>query len=258
MAEGTHPVKKRKVLDENSSFKKEWEVFFFVERNGKALCFIRHKTAAVMKVCNVKHYFTLVHPKQEEGRVWIISLAEVAAESNTWANYSVAHLVATNLKLFIDGEFFKVCMMASVVKSSEFEAISLSARTLTCHVEEMVDNVQRTLKDMCQSARFFFSIALDESTDIKDMVQLVIFFLGGRDDFITFEDLIRFIPLSSATTGADMCKAVTDWLKEAYLDLSRMCGIMTDGAPAMVRDKKGFAALLVKYLRVWSGVQPTM
>ncbi|XP_014768459.1 uncharacterized protein LOC106867905 [Octopus bimaculoides] len=236
MAEGTQPTKKRKLLDKNHSFKKEWEAVFIVERKGKALCVICHETAAIMKVCNVKHHFTLVHPKQavlpdnkkkaEFGHLSaqlekqctfmkrIVSSAVAAAESNTQASYCVAHLVAINLKPFT--EFFKVCIMASVVKLREFEAISLSARTLTRHIEETADNVQGTLKDTCQSARFF-SIALDESTDIKGMAQFAIFFLGGRDDFINFEDFIRFILLSGATIGADVCKAVTDWQKEVNL-----------------------------------------
>jgi len=268
-------MKKRKLLDENRSFKKEWEAFFFVERKGKALCIICHETVAVMKVCNVKRHFTSVHPKQaalpddkkkaEFGRLSAqlekqsafmkrsVSSTQAAAQSNTRASYRVAHLVATNLKPFTEGEFLKECMMAVVEdvcpdKSREFAAISLSARSLTRRIEEMAADVRGTLKDMCQSARFF-SIALDESTDIKDTAQLAIFFRGGRDDFVIFEEFIRLIPLSGTTTGADVCKAVTDWLKEADLDLSRMCGITTDGAPAMVGDKKGFAALLVKYLR---------
>uniref|UniRef100_A0A8C4NEB7 SPIN-DOC-like zinc-finger domain-containing protein n=1 Tax=Eptatretus burgeri TaxID=7764 RepID=A0A8C4NEB7_EPTBU len=270
----TLTMKKRKLLDENRSFKKEWEAFFFVERKGKALCIICHETVAVMKVCNVKRHFTSVHPKQaalpddkkkaEFGHLSAqlekqsalmkrsISSTQAAAQSNTRASYHVAHLVATNLKPFTEGEFLKECMMAVVEdvcpdKSREFAAISLSARSLTRHIEEMAADVRGTLKDMCQSTRFF-SIALDELTDIKDMAQLAIFFCGGRDDFVIFEEFIRFIPLSGTTTGANVCKPVTDWLKEADLDLSRMCGITTDGAPAMVRDKKGFAALLVKYL----------
>uniref|UniRef100_A0A8C4N1B3 SPIN-DOC-like zinc-finger domain-containing protein n=1 Tax=Eptatretus burgeri TaxID=7764 RepID=A0A8C4N1B3_EPTBU len=256
-----------KLLDENRSFKKEWEAFFFVERKGKALCIICHETVAVMKVCNVKHHFTSVHPKQaalpddkkkaefgrlstqlEKQRAFMkrsVSSMQAAAQSNTRASYHVAHLVATNLKPFTEGEFLKECMMAVVEdvcpdKSREFAAISLSARSLTRRIEKMATNVQVTLKDMCQSA-LFFNIALDESTDIKDTAQLAIFFRGGRDDFVIFEEFIRLIPLSGTTTGADVCKAVTDWLKEADLDLSHMCGITTNGAPAMVGDKKGFA-----------------
>uniref|UniRef100_A0A8C4NE98 SPIN-DOC-like zinc-finger domain-containing protein n=1 Tax=Eptatretus burgeri TaxID=7764 RepID=A0A8C4NE98_EPTBU len=240
---------KRKLLDKNRSFKKEWEAFFFVERKGKALCIICHETVAIMKVCNMKRHFTSVHPKQaalpddkkkaEFGRLSAqlekqsafmkrsVSSTQAAAQSNTRASCRVAHLVATNLKPFTEGEFLK---------------------DLIRRIEEMAADVRGTLKDMCQSARFF-SIALDESTDIKDTAQLAIFFRGGRDDFVIFEEFIRLIPLSGTTTGADVCKAVTAWLKEVDLNLSRMCGITTDGAPAMIGDKKGFAALLVKYLR---------
>ena len=133
-------------------------------------------------------------------------------------------------------------------KSRDFEAISLSARTLTRRVEEMAADVRGTLKDWCQSARFF-SIAVDESTDVKDTSQLAIFFRGGREDFVILEEFVQLVPLTGTTTGADVCKAVTGWLQEAELDLSRLCGITTDGAPAMVGDHKGFASLLLKYVR---------
>ena len=56
MAEDTvckYLCKKRKVPDENRSFKKEWEAFFFVEWNRKAFCIIWRETVAVMEVCNV-------------------------------------------------------------------------------------------------------------------------------------------------------------------------------------------------------------
>jgi hypothetical protein len=81
-------------------------------------------------------------------------------------------------------------------------------------------------------------------------VWLSLNFRGGKDDFTVFEEFVRLIPLSgTTTTGADVCQAVVRWLEEAGLDLSRLCGITTDGAPAMVGEKKGFATLLIKHLR---------
>lgn len=63
MDEGTQPVKKRKLLDKNHSFKKEWKDFF-VKYKGKALCVICHETITIRKKCNMKHNCTSVHPKQ--------------------------------------------------------------------------------------------------------------------------------------------------------------------------------------------------
>ena len=275
MASTTAPSKKRKLTDEKRVFNKEWSEFFFVECNGKPCCVICQETINVLKTCNVKRHFTTVHAKQaalpEEKKKlefarfnaqlqkqsnfmkMTMTAAQAASESNIRASYRVAHLVATHLKPFTDGEFFKDCMMAVVKemcpeKEKDFQSLCLSARTLTTRINESAADVRGNLQQMCQTARFF-SIAIDESTDIRDTAQLAIFFRGGQDDFTVLEEFVRLVPLHETTTGADVCKAVVSWLDEAGLDLSRLCGITTDGAPAMVGPNKGFATLLIKHLR---------
>ena len=46
-----------------------------------------------------------------------------------------------------------------------------------------------------------------------------------------------------------MCWQLCSWIKDFELDLSRLCGVTTDGAPAMVGKKNGFASLFVKHVR---------
>ena len=54
------------------------------------------------------------------------------------------------------------------------EQTSLSHFTVSQRINNLSDNIKETLKDrlkLCEA----FSLALDESTDINDMAQLVIF-----------------------------------------------------------------------------------
>ena len=60
------------------------------------------------------------------------------------------------------------------------------------------------------------------------------------------EEFVRLIPMKDTTTGADIFERVRKWTTETNLDLSKLIGVTTDGAPAMTGEKMGFVALLQK------------
>lgn len=267
--------KKRKLTDENRCFNPEWNKLFFMLHKDTAQCVICQKTVGVMKDYNMRRHFESVHPeyakidaakkKQEFTRlssalqrqtalfVKSITAAQTTAASNTTASYRVAYLVATRLKPFTDGKLVKDCVLAIAdevcpEKKAAFEKVSLSAPTLTRRVQDMRDDVLGTLKQRFRDCRYF-AIALDESTDVKDTAQLAIYFRGVTDSFDIIEEFAQLVPMIGTTTGADVLAAVLSWIKDFELNLSRLCGVTTDGAPAMVGKHKGFASLLVKHVR---------
>ena len=104
-------------------------------------------------------------------------------------------MIARHLKPFSDGEFVKSCMLATVdaicpEKKDLISKVSLSRQTVARHIEEMGADVRASLRSKCLSLRYF-SLALDESTDIKDTSQLSIFIRGVHDDMTTFEEFIE-------------------------------------------------------------------
>jgi hypothetical protein len=58
-------------------------------------------------------------------------------------------------------------------KKKEFEKVSLSRRTVVRRVEDIAGNLNTQLKEKIQEFDYF-SLALDESCDVKDTAQLLI------------------------------------------------------------------------------------
>ena len=73
-------------------------------------------------------------------------------------------------------------------KVDVFSAISLSANTVSRRVENIGRNIMSQLKDKVKGFEFF-SIALDESTDVPDTSQLLLFIRGININFDITEEL---------------------------------------------------------------------
>ena len=87
--------------------------------------------------------------------------------------------MAEKRKPFSDGEFIKNCLIIFTEyvcpeKKHLAEQTSLSYFTVVLRTNNLSNNIKEILKDKLKSSEAF-SLALNESTDISDTVQLVIF-----------------------------------------------------------------------------------
>ena len=71
----------------------------------------------------------------------------------------------------------------------KFEKISLSRRTVTRRVELIDEDIASELQKQKESFKLY-SLALDESNNIKDTAQLLIFIRGINDSFEITEEFL--------------------------------------------------------------------
>ncbi|KAL4136222.1 hypothetical protein QTP88_007773 [Uroleucon formosanum] len=179
------------------------------------------ETVAVFKEYNVKRHYETKHNdylkfssevKQSKLREFTSQLktqqkmfsSALQQPSNiVKASYSVSFLIAKKMKKFSDGEFVKECLEAVVKdilpdKNKLFSNISSSRKTVCRRINDISNEIIVKLRDRIQDFKYF-SIAFDESTDISDTAQLVIFVRGVNESFQITEEMLKLISLKGTT-----------------------------------------------------------
>ncbi|CAM1315174.1 Uncharacterised protein r2_g2553 [Pycnogonum litorale] len=119
---------------------------------------------------------------------------------------------------------------------------------LCAELKTLSANLKHQLSDKA-CAFDFYSIACDESADATDTAQLLIFLRGVDDNFCVKEELLDLRSLKGTTTGKDIFEAVSDAIDQMGLKWDKLCGVTTDGAPAMKGDRKGMTSMVCAKVR---------
>lgn len=178
--------------------------------------------------------------------------SEILSKRIVQASYRIAWEIAKAKKCYTEGEFIKKCLNEAVglicpEQKNMFEKLKLSRRTIGRRVVNISNDIQKQLE--VKVGQFMaYSIAIDESTDITDTAQLVLFIRGVDEKLVINEYLLDLIPLMDTTTGDDIFKAFCSSVEKRNLDWSKLISVTTDGAPCMAGEKKGFVGRLKSYL----------
>ncbi|XP_041858599.1 general transcription factor II-I repeat domain-containing protein 2-like isoform X2 [Melanotaenia boesemani] len=258
-------------------FKSSWEhEYFFTEIDFKAVCLICKQKIAVLKEYNLRRHYETRHFHQlskyagEERKVKARDLLSkltsqqrtllqpsTVQESATRASYRISSIIVRSGRPFAVGDFVKQCLTvaAETVCPNQTRAlsqISLSRNTLARRVEDMAEDVRGQI---VQRASHFsaFSIACDESMDITDSAQLLVFIRGVNENFDVCQELAGLETLKGTTKGVDVFMVVQRVMDKNSLKWENLCGITTDRAPAMVGKRKGLTALVSDKVREFGG-----
>ncbi|KAM4607922.1 SCAN domain-containing protein 3-like [Polymixia lowei] len=86
-------------------------------------------------------------------------------------------------------------------------------------------------------------LAIDESTDVSDNAQLLIYVrFFNKDKKVFCEDLLGVTPLQTSTRGEDIYLAIKEMLIKRGIEPKQVVSVTTDGAPAMIGREKGAVA----------------
>lgn len=84
-----------------------------------------------------------------------------------------------------------------------------------------------------------FSVLVDESTDITDVAQLVVFIRGDDDTLTVTEEFVELASMTDTTTAADIFTILVGALDRLGVNWSCVVSLATDGAPSMIGKKAG-------------------
>ena len=174
-------------------------------------------------------------------------------EKTVRCNFLIAQRIAQTIKPYFEGDFVKKCLTDVAEEMcpemvQEFEKISLSCWTIERRIDELAVDICDTLKDKVKNF-VPWSIAIDESTDVKDATQLAIFIKGVDKELNETEKLLSLQCMKNIITGANIFSQVLNAFDKFGLDLSTLCGIAADGARAMSGTGIGFVGLLKSALK---------
>ena len=87
---------------------------------------------------------------------------------------------------------------------------------------------------------------MDESTDVNDTAQLILFIRGIDENFSVTEELARMRSLKGTTKGSDIFHEFLEGLLILKVPISKICNITTDGAPNILGKISGFAGIFIQ------------
>lgn len=169
------------------------------------------------------------------------------------ASYRVAYRLGVAGKPYSDGELVKSCIMDVVKcihpgKETDYSLIPLSRDTVQRRQSNIAEQLKLSMQAKINKEDSLFALAVDESTDISDSAQLLIFIRSLSPTFELCEDLLSMETLVTQTRGEDIFLAVKKACIDSHVDLKNLRGICTDGAPAMVGKQNGLVARFSDYV----------
>ena len=261
-------LKKRKFNYENCLFKEEWkELFAFIlpSSSSNPHCLICSQSVACEKqqskaplvdlkadMVDLRRRISKERKRerkqirlltsQYEKSTMILANTMTAQEKTTECSLRIAWISGKHKKSFTDAEVVKECK----IQTSEtlfddkqrdkiidkVKQIPLSDSTAMRRTELLAKDLVLQLDEGMKSAPCI-SLAIDESTDITDNAQLMVFaryYDGSKKKLM--QDLFGVVALKGRTQGKDIYKALKSMIESRSIKMKPIISLTTDEASA--------------------------
>lgn len=123
--------------------------------------------------------------------------------------------------------------------------ISLSDNTVQRRISDMAQDIKEQVISEIKLGLGLFTLQLDETTDVANCSQLLVFVRYVRDNNFK-EEFLFCQDLEATTTGEDVFNMVNSFFEIHGLEWKNLCGCTTDGAPAMIGCRSGFQSKVIE------------
>ena len=170
----------------------------------------------------------------------------------TKASFEVSLLIAKQKKAHSIGETLvkpsALAMVRNVLgeeSERKIKAIPLSDNTVQRRIDLMANDIKEQVVTEVKDKSLFglFALQLDESTDVSSAAQLMCFVRYVTEKNVK-EELLFCSELETTTKAKDVMAKVEDFFHKENISWASLCGVCTDGAPAMLGAKSGFQTLV--------------
>lgn len=261
------PANNKKKRKYNSEYIKFGFIASCVNNEERPMCVICLNTLSndCMRPGKLSRHLTTMHPehqnkttdfferKASEQSRQVVFFDKHTHLNNTLlkASFEMALLIAKAKKSFTIGEnlvlpaAIKICEVIHGDKIADtLRSIPVSNDTIKRIIDCMGDHIKSQLLIQIKNSDTF-AIQLDESTDLTNNAQLMVF-VRYQYNLQIHEDLLFCETLSETTKGIDIFKKVNDFFVINELEWSKCVGVCTDGAAAMTGRISGFKAEVTK------------
>ncbi|XP_050340512.1 SCAN domain-containing protein 3-like [Bactrocera neohumeralis] len=132
--------------------------------------------------------------------------------------------------------------MVSKQEANKLRKIPLSDNDISRRINDMAKDIQEQVVEKLKNSQHF-ALQFDESTDVSDCAQFVVFVRFEADDSIT-EVILFSKALPANTTGQCLYDMFLESTCDYDIDWKKCIAICSDGAKAMTGKNSGLIAKL--------------
>ena len=213
-----------------------------------------------MKPSKLKHHLQQKHPEHAEKDLSFFQRQKMSLKrqkldasgyfqqqstASLEASFEVALQIVKQKQPHTIGEtIVKPCAVKMVKlilgekSSKKIEQVSLSNDTIKKRISVMSTDVKQQVIDELKTSPMF-SIQLDESTDVASCSQLLVFVRYVHMEDVK-EEFLLCNALETTAKAQDVMDTISKFFETEGLQWEKLCGVCTDGAPAMLGSKSGF------------------